>query len=307
MVLHCCCGVFLLLLKRFIASPPNTHTTHLFCLNKVSDPTVGCCVYCGTVLLSSNGDPKQHLHTCEDYQKMLDACEDIPPATSSSTRKRKEAGHPEEMGAVGAERLEERVKKQEKRPVGHVTPSTTVGARRGEDRRTGRHLSPPIQSPQSDVTPAYVNLEGFGSGKPIPTEQSLWLCLVCGRPECGFETGATIMREEDGQSKEDDPLEEDAATRLDENFEEESQSVQACVRGLLQSKKFFANNKYIGTESLDKKIADWLRLQLKMDATITERNWQALRRSAKETLRYKRQACTGRIRELYIGESLWCV
>lgn len=167
--------------------------------------------------------------------------------------------------------------------------------------------TPPV-TPQA-VTAACGNLEGFGRPGELPADQALFGCLVCGKSECGFDRGVTIMKEEDGQSKEHDELEDMPAVFVrDQNCEaaldEESRAVRECVRGVLQSKTFFSSNKYVGnSHEFHKKLKLWLEARLH-STTIVGRNWLALRRAAKETLRYKRQVCISRMQQLFVGALL---
>ena len=185
---------------------------------------------------------------------------------SESTKKRKTPEHPEE----------------DTENKGVLTPRVTPATSDRPDK-VGRYRSPssplePIKLPEmKNVPPAYMNLDGFGTGKPIPAALSLWLCLCCGRPECGFESGVTIMKEEDGQDREDDPCEidnEKSTGMKEKDFNEESEAIRDCVSGLLRSKKFFGWNKYVGTASLDKKLKTWLKSKIKEETV--DKNWVAL-------------------------------
>ena len=183
-------------------------------------------------------------------------------------------------------------------------------------RRMPAVAKPRVMSPLKDVTPAYMNLSGFGSGQLLTAEQALWLCLCCGKHDCGYETGAAIFVEGGDNHEEDDPCRipvlETGKYLSEQDYAEEGIVVRNCTIGLLQSQKFFSNHKYIGTSSLDKKFREWLAQRLP-EQTI-DKNWQALRQTAKETLKFKRQECVVFIRDAFVGEparmpsvSLWCL
>ena len=160
-------------------------------------------------------------------------------------------------------------------------------------------------TPLRDITPAYMNVVGFGSGSPLSAEQALWICLCCGKSECRYENGITLFNEEE-TPLEHDPCEIKVQERRrcfsETDYMEEGMVVRNCTKGLLRSKKFFAHNKYIGTLSLDRKLKEWLNQHLSED--IIQKNWPSLRQAAKETLRYKRLERISFVRDAFVGK-IW--
>lgn len=225
-----------------------------------------CCVYCGAILASSN-DRRGHLLNCEQYKKMVGAIT---------------------AGALG---VSEDCEEEETNDDCSVA-TTVVSNNSGDNNKRSR-----------DATMVVVQPPFCPSKKQCYS--NCWRCLVCGESKCCFDNGATIMDECDGQGDEKDPSEEKPqpdihSTAAMQKVGEEAESIKSCVRGLLQSKGFFSSNKYIGSVSLNRLLKGWLLARFGCQDTV-ERNWVALRRATKETLRYKRQVCVERLKKIYIG------
>jgi hypothetical protein len=144
-----------------------------------------------------------------------------------------------------------------------------------------------------------------GSGqKSTPREHSLWICLCCSQKHCSFESGVTVFTEEGGDCQEWDPSEMARSEwgTVIQPFDDLRKGISDCVQGIMRSQFFFANNKYIGSPSLDLKIKRWIMWRLHLPPEVLTKNWVPLRRAVKETIRYKRQRCVSRMEEAFIGK-----
>ena len=238
------------------------------------------CFFCGSGL--GGVDRDTHVSVCGEYARMLECCQFADSTNSGEPRKRHLAG-------------------------GNVAP--LEGQPSGAGKKVCR-VSPAMAknekpvTPPRDVTPAYMNVVGFGSGSPLTAEESLWNCLCCGKRGCAYESGVTLFKEEETRLEHDPceiKIEERRRCFSENDYMEEGMVVRNCAKRLLRSKKFFAHNKYIGTPSLDRKLREWLKQHLSDD--IVGKNWPSLRQAAKETLRYKRVERIAFVRDAFVGES----
>ena len=187
-------------------------------------------------------DPATHQTICEECPQVKDVS--FGPCDFNGSKRR---SIPEDEGGEeeNVEPSQKRTKLTKRRPV---SPSAAIT---------------PVRETLAGVSPGYMNLPGFGSGGPIPSDRALWVCLCCGVEGCPYENGVTIMREEDEAPLEEhdlrgEAMEKTAAkwSRSDDDMLEEAIAIRKVVLGLLCSKKFFGNNTYIGTPSLDRKLKE---------------------------------------------------
>ena len=122
------------------------------------------------------------------------------------------------------------------------------------------------------------------------------------------------MKDGDGQEHENDPCEPMVNTCREWNkefarsFNEMVNPIRSVVYGIVFSDGFWSAHKFIGSESLELKLRTWMKWRI--DAETVDKNWPALRRAVKESLRYKRQLCVGYIYDAFIRElnvALCCV
>lgn len=138
----------------------------------------------------------------------------------------------------------------------------------------------------------------------------IWDCLACGKRNCPFESGtATLMDSTDGQEMEYDECEPANCAQAPCSFWNKGTAYQfnrlsaliiELVSAVFCSKGLWAHYKYLGSKNLDLKIKSWMRWRMGTDAV--EKNWEPLRRTVKESLRYRRQLCCEWIHEAWIGQ-----
>ena len=161
------------------------------------------------------------------------------------------------------------------------------------------------------LSPSRSNLADGGSvlsdvtNKDLPSPRGGdWDCLACGHSGCRFEMGVTIMNAYDGQENEWDPLEIDwkGTENPDTKFDEIKICLACAVRSALTSKGMFSIHKFIGGDSFEAKLKEWLVKTVIGSRAAVENLYPLLRRAVKETLRYKRQVSLTRMRDFYVGE-----
>ena len=189
-----------------------------------------------------------------------------------------------------------------KRPSFVISPSLLLPTNQDPDAGTARiSPSPDIQS--KNRTTSY---NSYKKPRPSPDqEEYTFQCLTCGRNNCPYENGYTVLSECDENHPEFDPCEPTLETWKQNHsggvfsFDDLKSPIQLSVAGVVQSKDFWSNHKYLGSTSLDVKVQAWMKQRIKQQ--LVEDNWILLRRAVKEALRYKRQESVEFIRSTYFG------
>lgn len=142
---------------------------------------------------------------------------------------------------------------------------------------------------------------------PMRKPASIWACLACGNDSCGFESGVTIMKSEDGQDHEYDPCSLVPSHYYHEHGLKEG-PVFDCVKKygeiliecMMRSNGFWSYVKYIGSPSCDLKLRKYIALRV-MGQGLLQQLWPPMRHAVKEILRYKRQMAISQMEQAYLG------
>lgn len=140
--------------------------------------------------------------------------------------------------------------------------------------------------------------------KKVKTDDDhcLFRCLVCGKEDCKFDGGHTVFV--NTTVEEHDPTE---ARSLGEMYNSNqplgwaSFWLKEIVRALLRNHNLWSRHKCIGSTSLDLKLRAWMKRKVKEQLVMDF--WDALRRAAKEAMRYKRQLAEEAMKMAYFGKS----
>lgn len=134
-------------------------------------------------------------------------------------------------------------------------------------------------------------------------------CLTCGVLNCRFENGHSIIKDDDGQESEYDPLEPTTLERPDwisnkSGFDTIKHAITTVVAGIFSYEEedggFWSRNKYIGDACMEIKLKTWMRQ--KIDTDTVKLYWHPLRRAVKEAIRYKRYLVVSNMQSQYYGK-----
>lgn len=136
-------------------------------------------------------------------------------------------------------------------------------------------------------------------------------CFVCGETRCMYDSGYTVLVDDDGEEfdPDGDLLKKACSDKTCPPllpFKEVFLPIRMVVDGLVRSKGIWSAHKYIGNPRLDTKLKTWMRNRLQEGAIVDSPNWAALRHSVKETLRYKRQRSVHLIRTVFMSKYFRC-
>lgn len=142
------------------------------------------------------------------------------------------------------------------------------------------------------------------STKKVKTNDDccLFPCLVCRKDDCKYENGHTVFVEE--SMPEHDPTEARFGpynSPRDFKFDRIRAPIKTVAAAVLQNHNLWSRHKCIGSTSLELKLRDWMKRKIKEQLVVDF--WDALRRAAKEALRYRRQLAEESMKMAYLGES----
>ena len=187
-----------------------------------------------------------------------------------------------------------------------VPGMTATGGKRRASTATITPPPPQQQHPSAAKKPRSTLHPGG-----VPDEYS-FQCLTpsCRRKNCPYDGGYTVFSDLGGtDDQEHDPSEPchrswkkkhscyDAWTF----FHEVKIPIELSIAGVVQSKDFWANHKYLGSTSLDRKVQAWMKIRIK--PPLVDKYWIFLRKAVKEAIRFKRQECIEFVRSTFYGES----
>lgn len=135
-------------------------------------------------------------------------------------------------------------------------------------------------------------------------EFDLLLCLACGEAGCQHESGGPASLGDKGM--EFDPfggaMKAACRKRRLLPFPKMRMAVQTMADGILRSRDFWTNCKFVGGKDEDLHLKAWARARLFKPGLVDSPNWISLRYAIKEALRHKRQRCIDRIAKAFHGE-----
>ena len=136
-------------------------------------------------------------------------------------------------------------------------------------------------------------------------------CLACSKSSCPFESGHTVLRDDDLQGEEFDQCEPRARKGCCEQwagmekifpFQRIKAATMSIVAGILLSNGFWPRHKFLGSPHLELRLKTWMKNRLG-NPRLVDAHWGSLRRAVKDTLRFKRQCIVALAHEEFNSES----
>lgn len=130
---------------------------------------------------------------------------------------------------------------------------------------------------------------------------------------CLHENGHSLIKDNDGQQNEHDPLEPAKSScvawstvRSSSSYDKVKISVRTVVNGVLVgSTGFWSRNKYIlASQILERKLLTWMKQQIAPE--VVGVYWHCLRQAVKEALRFRRQLVVDAIERRFLGQYRRC-